>query len=228
MKRNLKGQREVGKKKAYNPEFDPPLLCVLGRRGSGKSSFVVEFIKKLKRKVIFDPREEYTGGPRFKSLVSLYDYLKKAGKGPVTAIYSPPLLFGSEDADATEDGKRAFNLFCEIVFNYGQKTGFVWMIADEMDRFTGPGPRIPKWFDLLCNEGRHAKVAMIGISRRPAKIPKDFIENSHVLILFHLQGGAVDYLIPTIGKEWAKKLPNLKPLEYIRWSESETPSFNTL
>lgn len=212
----------------YNPEFDPPLYCVLGRRGSGKSTWVVAFIRKTKRKVIFDPREEYTGGPRFKSLVDLYDYLRKAGKGPVTAIYSPPFDFGSEDGDATEEGKKFFNFFCEIVFKHGKETGFVWMVADEMDRFTGPGPRIPRWFDLLCNEGRHAKVAMIGVSRRPAKIPKDFIENSHVLILFHLQGGAVDYLTPTIGKEWGKKLSSLKPFQYIRWSESEIPSFNTL
>lgn len=216
------------KRRGYNPEFDPPLLCVLGRRGSGKSSFVFEYIRGLKRKVIFDPREEYTGGPRFNSLVAFYDYLKKAGGGPVTAIYSPPLLFGSEDADASEEGKRLFNLFCEIVFNYGQKTGFVWMISDEMDRFTGPGPNIPRWFDLLCNEGRHAKVAMIGISRRPAKIPKDFIENSHVLILFHLKGGAVHYLSPTIGPELAAKLSKLKPLQYLRWSESEEPTFNTI
>lgn len=216
------------KRQTYNPEFDPPLHCVLGRRGSGKSSYVKGFIRKLKRKLIFDPKEEYSGGPRFSSLVAFYDYVIRAGKGSVTAIYSPPLVFGEDDQDATEEAKRLFNRFCEVVFQFGAKTGFVWMVADEMDRFTGPGPKIPRWFDLLCNEGRHAHVAMIGISRRPAKIPKDFIENSHLLILFHLKGGAVEYLAPTIGRICAGRLSKLKPLHYLRYSESEEPAFLTL
>lgn len=211
------------KRKGYNPEFDAPVTCVLGRRGSGKTTWTRREVKTSRRVVLFDPKKDYDAR-RFSSLVDLYDHLKKAGSGPVRASYCPDLVIGDDDADADEGDKKTFNLFCEVVYSFGN----CLMVADELDRFTGPGPRIPRWFSILVNEGRHAKVSMIGISRRPAKIPKDFIENSHRLILFHMKGGAVNYLRPIIGKEDAEKLPKLPPLTYLEWSESENNQIKKL
>lgn len=205
----------------YNREFDQPVIFICGRRGSGKTTLARWLMERYRRAVVFDPKAQYEG-EIFTSLLDLYLSLhKKVGRGDVRAVFRPDLTFGDDDQEAGANDKRVFNLFCEVVYSFGKEFGPVLFLCDEMDRFTGPGPKIPRWFDILVNEGRHAGVAMIGIARRPAKVPKDFIENAHEIYCFHMKGGALGYLASTLGAEDVARLPGLKPLTFLKWSESE-------
>lgn len=191
----------------YSIEADPPVVCILGRRGSGKTTWALRALRSHSRYLVWDPKREYPGEV-FTSLSVLYRRLLAVGSGPVRISFRPM---------GVSQGPEYFDAFCEVVYAFGACT----VVFDEVDRFSGPGPIIPPWFSMLINEGRHARVEMWGIARRPARVPKDLIENAHRLIIFHMKGGAVEYLKSTIGKESAEKLPTLPPLTYLEWSDSD-------
>ncbi|MDA8122568.1 MAG: hypothetical protein M0Z38_08400 [Deltaproteobacteria bacterium] len=144
------------------------IICIFGKRGSGKSYLAKQMVKGLGRCVVVDPKREYRGGQVVSHPLELYRAIR--GKQSFTAIYRPP--YGV-------DVREHFPWLCKTALHVGN----LWFVVDELPKCVDMR-KSPREWDELVNEGRHALVRIVAMAQRPQRVSRDLTENANKLYVF--------------------------------------------
>lgn len=157
----------------------PDVRAYIGATGSGKGVSIRAHLKASKptRLLVWDPLAEYAQFARpVASLAQLVAAVEKAGAGPFKLAYTM--------GDST-DQKKAFALVCALARRCGNLTFLVEELAD----VTQPAYAPPAW-RRITTMGRHAGIAVIGATQRPALVDKAFLGNATYIRCFTLRDEA--------------------------------------
>jgi hypothetical protein len=107
----------------------------------------------------------------------------------------------------------------EAVNELVRKCGSMVYALDEVDKNQQPGYAPPQFYELL-NYGRHCKVAMIGTSRRPAQVSKEYTYGLSEVCAFNVtEPGDLKYFESKCGSAASGALPTLGKYAYLRWMQ---------
>lgn len=154
----------------------PDVRAYIGATGSGKGVSIRAHLKQARptRLLVWDPLAEYSSFARtYSALSSVVRTIDKAGSGPFKVAYSI--------GDGT-DQKKAFALLCQIARRAGDLTFLVEELAD----VTQPSYAPPAW-RRITTMGRHAGIAVIAATQRPALVDKTFLGNATYVRCFTLR-----------------------------------------
>lgn len=168
------------------------VACIVGRRGSGKSTYVRQHLGYYEPFLLIDPLQD----KRYldKNCFRVYNY--------------------DELLNAIESNKRRIiisvnpdelNIVLRILFSIGNdfQSNFT-VIIDEVDKYVDAMKQIPEPIFNLINYGRHKNLSFIAIARRPKLIHKS------------IRGQALEWIVFPLNPE------DYKDLEAITGKKIET------
>lgn len=144
--------------------------AVIGASGSGKTSHVMQCIKRGKpgRLLVWDSKGEFARegyAQPVRSISEVSKALLAAGaRGRFALAYQP-----GGDADKM---KQDFSRFCLLAFHAKN----CWVIAEELAEVTGPN-WAPEGWRKATTQGRSEGLTIYGLSQSPAWIDKYFFGN---------------------------------------------------
>lgn len=180
--------------------FSNEIIFVSGQRGSGKSHWTKNHMRALPRCIVFDSLGEYVVDQRFYDLNDFVDFLIADQQTPelFTVGYDTHLL------------KEDFPLFCRAVLARGQ----VYLIVEEIDLFCTPLSTDQEFLKLL-KYGRHYGIQIIGVSRRPAEVSRNFTSAATRFITFsNREPNDVKYFRSIFGNN-ADRIATLPQYHYL-------------
>ena len=150
----------------------------MGQTGTGKSRLVRRIVSRLKRVIIADYMAEYTDLAEpitLEELAALAPKLTNPGAAFQYAVIGEP-------NDLIESCRAAWAI------------GRCMMVIEEIDMHC-KGHFLPQDINGLVQTGRHRAVSLIGVSRNPAAIPKQFLAQSSARISFRqTEPRHIDYM----------------------------------
>lgn len=165
-----------------NPENNRlnSIICVFGKRGSGKSHFVKnEIIPEIEGDyIVFDPLGEYKDGIVIETYDDFEDYIKfcRRERKRIKAV----LRFESD-----EEYSNVFRLY---------KLGNIVFVVEEID-FHCSANSIDPHLAKMIKYGRHYNCGLIAVSRRPAEVNRLITSQAHKIIVFQItEPSDLDYL----------------------------------
>ena len=158
--------------------------AVIGKAGSGKSTFTKRMIKSMKAKRIAvwslnellpdgTPLEGWAGVIGGKIVRTVPELIKELNKATFKVVFFP--------SGDTKLRLAQFDYFCKAVF---QAKNLV-VVVEELHYVTSPNPLqvLESWTALSCL-GRKMGIHLVGTSQRPTHMDKDFLGNcSRVICL---------------------------------------------
>ncbi len=182
--------------------------AVIGASGSGKTSHVMQCIKRGKptRLMVWDTKGEFAREGYAKPVASIRQVAQevlRAGAGGRFAMAFQP-------AGDTEKMKRDFSRLCLIAFHAKN----CWLIAEELAEVTSPAAA-PEGWRKATTQGRSEGLTIYGLSQAPAWIDKYFFGNcSSVRTGRVLFDAHVKTMAGVLGVT-PDEIRNLADLEYI-------------
>ncbi len=183
------------------------ITAVLGKKGYGKTSYVISQTADLDRLIIFDYNREYQNGKIIELPQQLIEQVRLNRNSYFRLIYRPAPVLTLKDH---------FNFFSEICNNVAGYT----VVIEEVDYFASAGV-MPEGLQKLINYGRHHAINILALSRRAHKVPRDLTANADVIITFNQQEPRdVKYLTDYMG-EVGEKVRTLQRTdqgsEFLEW-----------
>lgn len=163
---------------------DAGRVGIFGTSGSGKSAFVKQKLKALRRVVVYDPQSEYVGDG-FKVVTSIkgVQAAMAADLAGFKISYQPPSVKHAE----------SLSVLCWMLYRaqdrYAQGIGGaeMFLVVEEMnlsydlhgaDKCTG--------FSELVSRGRNAGINVIGVSQRIQEVATRFRGNLTECVILHM------------------------------------------
>lgn len=183
------------------------LTAIIGATGSGKSHYVKAVLdaEKPPRLLVWDWKAEYSAGVVVDCPKALAELLRQAGKGPAAVIYR-----ARKDQSPWVD--RQFDLFCRLALSWGRCR----VIVEELSTVTRASWAPASW-QMLCTEGRHEALRIIGTTQRPALVDKTILSNATLIRCGRLNFGGdkkamadtldlpVDRIRALVSRQWLVK-----------------------
>jgi len=180
--------------------MDNHIIGVMGKKGSGKTVFVKDALKSMKRYIVVDTLYEYNGVV-FYNWNELVCFLDEVRDIDFKVIYRPL---------SDEDRESFFELINEIN-NYT-------LVIEEIDFYCNSHWLHPE-IDHLTRYGRHYKRSLIWISRNPFEVNRFLTRESDVLITFRqTEPRDLDYFKKY---DFNKEIQDLKEYEYAFWGDKQ-------
>ncbi len=184
---------------------DGIMYVVAGASRMGKTTFVLDLIKKAKRIIVRDPRGEY-GRLKGFDTVSTPEQLAKWCKEKGTGGGKVSFFGGASD----------FSAFCEIAYAWSQEKECV-IIAEELADVSNSGKASGFWGELV-RKGLYYGCFIIAIAQRAQEIDNTLRGNATCI---HTHGYMLpldyEFMANLIGVD-PLTIKNLKRGEYIqRW-----------
>ena len=184
------------------------LICVFGRRGSGKTTIIRGMIPNLKKPIIIvdildnyapDPEKNPTNTPwvgcdsHIQALQSLLEYVRDPKK------HSGIIVVRCTDINICVD------YMCSALWKIGGGT----LVLDEADAFSSAEAPC---FDEAIRYGRNRDISIITGCRRPAEISRNVTAGCDVAYcLVTHEPRDIEYYRDFLGDDLAFKLPELPP-----------------
>lgn len=176
------------------------VVLVIGKTGSGKTTWAKNFIRDKTRVLILDAGFGDYSAREHENLSDLIDETEKQncnGSGFFRFSYTPR---------SSESG---------VILDLARVTGNCWLVLEEADRLDDP--RYMPEYDEVISRGRHYGVNILAVSLYPFKLPADLRRQATRLICYRMhEPRDLDYLYDVIGSD-VELLPNLKPFHYLDW-----------
>lgn len=195
---------------------DHDLIIVFGIRGSGKSTLTRELSERFSRRIVFDRLGEWEGFP---TAIGLHDFHEKIQRFYHREFDDLVVRFPPGHA---EDAIYAdLNEMLRILWSAGKRSveighdHSVALVFEELQFYSGPHFS-PPFFNECLFTGRHAGLAIIGNTQRPASISKAFVSQASHLFCGQLhEPRDLEYLKGTTLGKTAFDLPKLKKGEFL-------------
>lgn len=142
------------------------IVAVLGASGSGKTSYVMQRLKreKPKRLIIWDTKGEFSREGYATPVYTLAEVVKALTQKYFKVAYIPR-------GDAATM-KKEFSLLCRAAFSAKALT----LVAEELSDVTEPS-KAPEGWRKCTSQGRSEGIKVYGLSQQPASIDKHFFGN---------------------------------------------------
>lgn len=188
------------------------ISVILGKKGYGKTSYVVSQTNDLTRLIIFDYNREYQKGKIISTPQELIEQARLNLGGMFRLIYRPDINIDIDDH---------FHFFSEICFRVQNYT----LAIEEIDLVSSAGV-MPSGLKKIINYGRHNAINLLAISRRAHMVPRDLTANADLIVSFNQQEPRdVKYLTDYMG-EAGEKVRDLKKddhgSEFLEWENGQT------
>ncbi len=185
------------------------VVLVVGKSGSGKSSYAVNYLGNAKFTVrfIFDPRHEYA--ERFQRRACRVAAELSAAIATGWVIFDPHVLFPG-------DPQRAFEMFCEWAWTVSEKLpGQKILFADEVWKHCSPN-HLPRPLAMILMDGRKNGIGMLLTTHSPNRLNAAITGEATEIVGFALTGELkIGYLEKNCDEFPASELTQLPPLHYI-------------
>lgn len=162
-------------------------IGVWGASGSGKSSYVKQRLKTVKRLIVFDPLDEYAQALRIRRCETANEVLKAARENwnGFRIAYVPPA--GKEP--------RALHQLSLLIFEMqkpfkekGRGAGLTLVVEEMNLSFPLHGESKARGFADVCSRGRHFGITTYGLSQRIAEVSTRFRGNCTESVVLRQQG----------------------------------------
>ncbi len=180
------------------------IVAVLGATGSGKTSYVMQRLRKEKPKrlIIWDTKGEFSREGYATPVYTLSAAVEAMKNKAFRVAYIPR-------GDAATM-KREFSLLCRAAFHAKALT----LVAEELSDVTEPSRACEGW-RKCTSQGRSEGVTVYGLSQQPASIDKHFFGNCSLVRTGRLNFGAhIKSMAECLGVD-REDVRKLLPLEYI-------------
>lgn len=180
------------------------IVAVLGASGSGKTSYVMQRLKreKPKRLIIWDTKGEFSREGYATPVYTLAEAVKKLQNKAFRVAYIPR-------GDAATM-KKEFSLLCRAAFHAKVLT----LVAEELSDVTEPSRACEGW-RKCTSQGRSEGITVYGLSQQPASIDKHFFGNCSLVRTGRLNFGAhIKSMAECLGVD-REDVRKLLPLEFI-------------
>lgn len=195
------------------------ITVILGKKGYGKTSYVVAETSFLDRLIFFDYNREYEKGFIVQNPRELINYLR-VNKKFFRIIYRPSAQYTVE---------QHFDFFSEICFALKNFT----VVCEEIDLVSAAG-KMPFGLKKIINYGRHNAINLLALSRRAHAIPRDLTANADTIVTFNQQEPRdLKYLSDFMGESNAELVRKLEKREdhseFLKWNATErTPKIGKI
>ena len=183
------------------------IMCICGKRRSGKSYFMKWLLKQITKWIIWDTNHEYKQEdfPAATVCYKLLDIVKLYNQQKTRIIYQP--------MDKTEEN---FDLFCKTMFTMSN----VVIVVEEIERYAtsyNMPPNLKQHIDI----GRHRGLGLFCTVRRTKRTNPDILFNAdHILIFHQTRPEDKEYLADFVG-ETALKIGDLPEYSFIWYQDRE-------
>jgi len=187
------------------------ITCVFGRKGSGKTWYIIKLIQNQKRLVIVDTLAEYgektndlpfCKGVIIDDLYSFISYLQSTHDKEFRVI-----LRLTDEAEV----EKAF----ETIWTVGE----LLLVIEEVDYYCNPSFISPA-FSKIYKYGRHKNLSTIAISRRPYEVNRLLTAQADTVVSFQQREQRdIEYLAKFSDGERAEKLRDLPVGQFIVWGD---------
>jgi hypothetical protein len=178
-------------------EVQNSIVGIVGRKGTGKSTYLRELLRRCPRFVVFDVMAEHSGQGhnRFESGAQLGRFLKwSRDKQTFAGAYVP----GGDLEEEIEEASR-------LVYARGQ----VCFACEEVPLYTHPG-YMPPLLGKLIRTGRHRQIDIVWTAQRAAEVPKTLTALTDIWILFsQVEPRDLGALVDRCGREVADRVAAL-------------------
>lgn len=155
------------------------VIFILGKRGSGKSTLGKSVLARYNRVIVFDPMDEYHttfdeehGYTVFRTMLDFFDFFQT-----MPNTFRVACRFHHIDPDETE---REY----EYAAKAAKEIGRLLLVLEECEMFITSSNR-KSYINYLISMGRHHKISMLAIGRRPSEIPIRFRANYSTIVAFN-------------------------------------------
>jgi hypothetical protein len=173
------------------------IVGIVGRKGTGKSSYLRELLRRCPRFLVFDVMAEHArqGGNQLESPTQLDRFLKwSRAQEKFAASYIPD---GALDEEIEEVARLV----------YGR--GHLCFACEEVPLYTQPG-YMPPLLGKLVRTGRHRHIDVAWTAQRAAEVPKTLTALTDVWILFsQVEPRDLSALADRCGREVADRVAGL-------------------
>lgn len=178
-------------------EVQNQIVGIVGRKGTGKSSYLRQLLRYCPRLLVFDVMAEHVpeGGNRLESSAQLAQFLKWSREQEKFAgTYIPD---GGLDEEIEEVSRLV----------YGR--GRLCFACEEVPLYTQPG-YMPPFFGKLVRTGRHREIDIAWTAQRAAEVPKTLTALTDMWILFsQVEPRDLSALSDRCGREVAERVAGL-------------------
>lgn len=187
------------------------VLCVLGQRGSGKSTYVRRELLREDRCLVFDPHDEYPG--RSMSFDCWANHLAERTMPDPTGLLR--IVPRRRPQECAED----FRDFIDLLDVYPAEWLPDVLIIDECFLLR---QHATEELEYLSTQSRHLGdgIALVLVAQRAVHLSPTTREQSNLMILFSQKAGPdTKAIAETCGEAVAAKLPNLGVGQHIVWRQ---------
>jgi hypothetical protein len=191
------------------------IVVILGKKGSGKTSYAMNELREKRRLVIFDFNREYNNLYIVTNPEKLIELLTLNYEGVFQVAYQP---------DATRSLDEHFDHLSKALFCMSNLT----FLCEEVDLVSSAG-EMPEGLQKIINYGRHRGISLIALSRRAHKVPRDLTANADRIISFaQFEPRDLRYLAEYMGEDAARRVLKLvrndTGAEYLEWENGDLSS----
>jgi hypothetical protein len=167
---------------AGNTSNQNRVLVACGFRGSGKTTYVQNILKKQSNIFVYDPNEDeaYSWIPNtVHSLAELQEFIewcRTNNKQSLAVRYVPE---EDESGSLFDDA----NEFCRMVWE-GQN---LWVVFEEVHQIanTSSPASMPSALRKIVNRGRHRNISVMVTAIRVSEIPTPIRAGANTFVIFH-------------------------------------------
>lgn len=196
------------------PVFGPTdITVVLGQRGSGKSTLCKKIAEVYPRLFVIDLLREW--GDDDADFIT--DDFNEFCKILLFTLNRPTFKIVFQfDVESDDDSRKVvFNEVMRLIYKRGIETQTHAAILIEEVHHYASSHSIEKWLRNTTLFGRHARLALLCNSQRPARVHKDIISQANHVCCFRLTENAdLDYLEERLGQA-VEKLPQLPQFSFL-------------
>lgn len=168
-------------------------ICIFGTGGTGKTVFTKQLWNKFKTPLAYDINGDFS-----------------KCKGGIA--YVPQ--------NVTTEFKQFLNFYKQA--NAKRKIDAIFF--DDADAYLDYEVMNDDFFtDLVIRHRNYYKVSLIFIGKKPQNLPTKIVENSHIQIIYNVEGLNAIKRVSDIHQDIGNMLEQLKPYHYIEKVENSKP-----
>lgn len=189
------------------------IVVVLGKKGTGKTTWTKNFLKDRNRFIIFDYNREYGNlGYVVSSSVKLIDVIKLNYDKNFRIVYQP-------------DDTETLDQHVEHISSIAYATTNLTFVLEEAD-LVSDASTMPDGLAKLVNYGRHRAIDLVVLSRRAHRMPRDITANADIIITYvQREPRDIKYISDYMGSDVAAEVQKLQKTEnfseFIIWKDGE-------
>lgn len=185
-------------------EIQNRIVGIIGRKGTGKSTYLEDLLQGEPRLVVFDPMAEHDWSP---NELPTPDELRKF------ALWSRKRKFCAANYVAGDDVEEEIEAVSELIYQFGSIT----FAVEEVALICSPSYLPPK-FGKLVRTGRHRFINLYWTAQRAGEVSRTLTSLTDEFVLFsQTEPRDLDAIASRCGPEVADRVAHLGRHDHITW-----------